>query len=238
MKNFARAILRGIINDLPNQQREYGQAMLAELEETDGLQALVWASGGIQLWIQTRGGAIMKNAAFWFGLVAIGILAGGLYVTKGLIWAVPVVVIGVIAFAAFRPRDAMPVALLLGLSLPIADLLRVWMAVRTLLSAATLDGGAISGSIIRVTNDKMLTGSANPIDVYLASDAMLTGPVKLFFLKDGYGFKMPDFSSMATTSTNQLLHLTVAILLGAILIAGISAFIHSRVAARNVISQN
>jgi hypothetical protein len=133
MKKLARAILRVIINDLPIPQREYGQAMLAELEETSGLQALVWASGGIQLWAHTRGGEIMKNAAFWFGLVAVGILAGGLYVTRGLNWAVPVVAIGVIAFSAFRPRDAVPVALLLGLSLPIADLLRLWMMVRSVI---------------------------------------------------------------------------------------------------------
>jgi hypothetical protein len=111
------------------------------------------------------------------------------------------------------------------------------MAVRTLIGAATKDGGSFSGSIMRVTNDKMLTGTANPIDVYQTSDAMLTGSVRLL-LKDGYGFKMPDLSSMATTSTNQLLHLTAAILLGAIVIAGLSAFIHSRVAARKTISQN
>jgi hypothetical protein len=71
MKKLARAILQSIISDLPIPQREYGQAMLVELEETNRLQALVWASGGIQLWAQTRGGAIMKNAAFWFGLVAM-----------------------------------------------------------------------------------------------------------------------------------------------------------------------
>jgi hypothetical protein len=234
MKQLARAFLQAIVNDLPNHKLEFGQAMLAELEETNGLQALIWASGGIPLWLETRGGTIMKNAAFWFGLVAIGILAGGLYVTKGLYWAIPVVVIGVIAFAAFRPRDAMPVALLLGLSVPMADLLRVWIAVRTLVS--NMDSSSFSGTL-QLTTDKILTGSANPIDTYLATDAVLNGSVKLKFLDRG-GFKMPDLSSLTTVQANYLPHLTAAILLGAIIIAGLSAFIRSRVAARNVISQN
>jgi hypothetical protein len=221
---LARAILQCIVNDLPLHKREFGQAMFAELEQCDGLQALVWASGGIQLWVHARGERIMKNAAFWFGLVAIGILAGGLYVTKGLISSIPVVAIGVIAFSAFRPRDAVPVALLLGLSVPMADLLRVWVTVRTLVS--NMDGSSFSGTL-RVTTDKILTGSANPIDAYMATDAVLNGSVKLKFL-DGEGFKMPDLSSLTTVQANYLPHLTVAILLGAIVIAGIAAFIRSR----------
>ena len=231
MKNLARSILRAIINDLPNQQREYGQAMLAELEETDGLQALVWASGGIQLWVQTRGGAIMKNAAFWFGLVAIGILAGGLYVMKGLIWAIPVVVIGVITFTAFRPRDAMPVALLLGLSLPIADLLRVWMTVRTFMDI-TGPGFPFPGSITAV-----LSNEGNPMHLVTVPDVSLNFSGKLN-PQDPSFMVMTDLSGFSNIPTNYLPQLTAAVLLGAILIAGISAFIRSRVVARELISQN
>jgi hypothetical protein len=185
MKKLARAILQIIINDLPIQQREYGQAMLAELEETNGLQALVWASGGIQLWMQTRGKDTMKNTAFWIGLVAVGMLAGGLYVARGfgLIWAVPIAAIAVIAFSAFRPRDAFPVALFLGASLPVAELFRVWIVMRMFI----LD-----------------------IEIPRSIDA--------------------DFPTV--TMMNALPQLTVAVLLGAIIIAGISAFIRSRVAAR------
>jgi hypothetical protein len=199
MKRIARAILRAIINDLPIQQREYGQAMLAELEETNRWQALVWASGGIQLWVQTRGGEIMKNAAFWFGLVAIGILAGGLYVTKGLYWAVPVAVIGVIAFAALRPRDSLPVALLLGLSLPIADLLKFWIAVRDLVSK--IDPQGITTITVRLSD----------IDAKMI---------------------MPSLTDFANVFTNQLPQLTAVVLLGAIVIAGIAAFVRSRVTAQ------
>ena len=231
-KTISRGILRVIINDLPISQREFGQAMLAELEETDGLQALVWASGGIQLWAQTRGGEIMKNAAFWFGLVTIGILAGGLYVTKGLIWAVPVAAVGVIAFASFRPRDAVPVALLLGLSLPIADLVRVWIAVRGLVTE--FDNATPELTAVNVQ------GFANSIEISKANDMVLTGAVRLLFNDPAPNatVTIPDLSSFLTTPTNYLPQLTVAVLLSAIVIAGISAFIRTRVMSRNVISQN
>jgi hypothetical protein len=222
MKRIARGILRAIINDLPNRQREYGQAMLAELEETDGLQALVWASGGIQLWAHTRGGEIMKNAAFWFGLVAIGILAGGLYVTRGLIWAVPVVAVGVIAFAAFRPRDAMPVALLLGLSLPVADLLQVWIMVRSIVSQFNDPGGSVNFQNL---------GGPGSVNLLLG-DGQISADIF------GFVYNFPQILEISPDAINGLPLLAITVLLGAIMIAGISAFIRSRVAARNVISQN
>jgi hypothetical protein len=222
MKKLARAILRAIINDLPNQQREYGQAMLAELEETNGLQALVWASGGIQLWAHTRGGAIMKNAAFWFGLVAIGILAGGLYVTQGLYWAIPVVVIGVILFAALRPRDAMPVALLLGLSLPIADLLQVWFMVRSIVSEFNDPNVSIN------LQNWGTQGNLN----LRAGDGQMSADTF------GFVYNFPKMMELSPDAMNGLPLLAITVLLGAIVTAGVSAFIRSRVAARNAISQN
>jgi hypothetical protein len=182
---IARAILQAIVNDLPFPQREYGRAMLAELEQADGLQALEWASGGIQLWMETRGKDTMKNTAFWIGLVAIGMLAGGLYVARGfgLIWAAPVAAIAVIAFSAFRPRDAMPVALFLGASLPVAELFRVWIVMRMFI----LD-----------------------IEIPRSIEADFPTPYMM----------------------NTLPQLAVAVLISAIVIAGISVFIRSRVAAR------
>ena len=231
MKRMARAILQAIVNDLPIQQREYAKAMLAELEETDGLQALVWASGGIQLWAQTRGGAIMKNAAFWFGLVAIGILAGGLYVTKGLYWAIPVVVIGVIAFAAFRPRDAVPVALLLGLSLPVADLLQVWIAMRGFLT--DVKGGSFSGTLVLPpTAEAIIYGTGKTAEINKANEMVLSGAVRLMVEGPDTKIISPDISSFTNIPTNYLPQLTIAVLLGAIVVAGISAFIRSRVAPR------
>jgi hypothetical protein len=224
MKKLARAILRAIINDLPIQQREYGQAMLAELEETEGLQALVWASGGIPLWLEARGGTIMKNAAFWFGLVAVGILAGGLYVTQGLIWAVPVVATGVIAFAAFRPRDAVPVALLLGLSLPIADLLQIWFMVRSIVSG--FNDPSVS---INIQN-----GEAQG---YPSLMSLQVGDAQVSAETFGFVYNFPRMLEFTPNVMNGLPLLTITVLLGAIVIAGLSAFIRSRVTARNVISQ-
>jgi hypothetical protein len=216
MKKLARAILKSIINDLPIQQREYGQAMLAELEETNGLQALEWASGGIQLWMQTRGGEIIKNAAFWVGLVAIGILAGGLYVTKGLIWAVPVVAIGVIAFTAFRPRDAVPIALLLGLSLPIADLLQVWFMVRSIVSEFNDPNVSV--------NFQDWGAQGNP--VLRAGDGQMSADTF------GFVYNFPKMMELSPDAMNGLPLLAITVLISAIVIAGISAFIRSRVAAR------
>lgn len=226
MKNLARAILRAIVNDLPIQQREYGQAMLAELEETDGLRALVWASGGIQLWAHTRGGEIMKNAAFWFGLVAIGILAGGLYVTRGLYWAVPVVAVGVIAFAAFRPRDAMPVALLLGSSLPVAELLRIWTTLKTVLANLDSVNGSLTGNLFTISSPEITS-----------TNQMLTsGAVTILF--DDQKAKNLSKTLEGFGTMDQLPQLAASLLIGAIIVSGIAAFVRSRVAAQNMISQN
>jgi hypothetical protein len=227
MKQIARAILRAIVNDLPNHKLEFGQAMLAELEETNGLQALVWASGGIQLWAHTRGGEIMKNAAFWFGLVAIGILAGGLYVTQGLVWAIPVVVIGVIAFAAFRPRDALPVALLLGLSLPIADLLRVWLTLRNVIATLGTDG--ISGTLQTSSHSLELFPKTTLLNT---EPTFLDGSVTVFFDDTKMKAMSSVFENLQQITTNQLPQLTAAVLIGAIVFAGLAAFVRSRVTAR------
>jgi predicted ATP-binding protein involved in virulence len=62
-----------------------------------------------------------------------------------------------------------------------------------------------------------------------------SGSLKMEFIN------VPDISRQLVVLNNSLSNLpeiTVTILLGAIVIAGISAFIRSRVAVRNVISQN
>jgi hypothetical protein len=227
---IARAILQAIVNDLPVPQREYGRAMLAELEETKGLQALVWASGGIQLWIETRGKEIMKNAVFWIGLVAIGLLAGGLYVARGfgLIWAAPVVAIGVIAFSVFRPRDAIPVALLLGISLPVAELLRVWVTLQDLITKTK--GSSITDTLM-TTNSPLQETIQNFQDAN-SDKTLLTGAMTILFDDANTNF-FERFGTM-----NHLPQLAVTVMLSAIVIAGVSAFIRSRVAARKMISQN
>jgi hypothetical protein len=101
MKRIARAILRAIlhviIHNLPENRREYAKAMLAELEEMNGWTALAWATGGIQLWLHTQQGVIMKMAAFWLGIT-------GLYVTLnfGFAMSIFMATFDMIAFIALR----------------------------------------------------------------------------------------------------------------------------------------
>ena len=97
MKSLARVILRATIDDLPISQREYGLAMLAELEEMNDWTALAWAIGGIQLWLRTQQGAIMKMAAFWVGIT-------GLYLALNFGLALSMVAAGleVLVFMALR----------------------------------------------------------------------------------------------------------------------------------------
>jgi hypothetical protein len=96
-KTISRAILRTLIQYLPENHREYAKAMLAELEEMNGWTTLVWASGGLQFWAYTQRGAIMKMAAFWLGIT-------GLYVTLnfGLALSMFAAAFDVIAFMALR----------------------------------------------------------------------------------------------------------------------------------------
>ena len=145
--------------------------------------------------------------------------------TKGLICAVPVAAIGVIAFSAFRPRDALPVALLLGLSLPIADLLQIWFMVRSIVSGFNNPGVSIN-----IQNGEA-QGYPSLINLQLG-DAQVSAETF------GFVYNFPRMLEFTPNVMNGLPLLTITVLLGAIVIAGISAFIRSRVAARNVISQH
>lgn len=95
MKHLARTILQTIINNLPENRQEYAKAMLAELEELEGWKALVWATGGIPLWLEQ--GAIMKLVAFWLGIT-------GLYIALkfSLHTSIFMATFEVIAFVALR----------------------------------------------------------------------------------------------------------------------------------------
>ncbi len=94
---ISRAILKTISQHLPEKHRKYANAMLAELEEINGCTALVWASGGIQLWFDLRRGVIMKMAAFWLGIT-------GLYVALNFSFAMSMFMatFDILAFMALR----------------------------------------------------------------------------------------------------------------------------------------
>ena len=73
MKNLARAILRWAVTAFPPQQREYGQAMLAELEELRGWAALEWALGGM-LMAARQGHLQIPLRTFWLCLALWAVL--------------------------------------------------------------------------------------------------------------------------------------------------------------------
>jgi hypothetical protein len=97
MKHLARAILQMVIQNVPENNREYAKAMLAELEEMNGWTALVWAGGGIQLLAHTQRAAIKKMTSFWLGIT-------GVYLTLnfGLALSLFVAALEVIAFMVLR----------------------------------------------------------------------------------------------------------------------------------------
>jgi hypothetical protein len=73
MKAVARILLRGALVLLPRERREWGDAILAELEETrGGLESIRWALGGVRVILLSPPG-LARLAAFG---VVVGVVAG------------------------------------------------------------------------------------------------------------------------------------------------------------------
>ena len=73
MKAFARIMLRAALMLLPRDRREWGDAILAELEETrGGLESLRWALGGVRVILLSPPG-LARLAAFG---VLVGVVGG------------------------------------------------------------------------------------------------------------------------------------------------------------------
>ena len=69
MKRLARILLRTAVTLLPRDRREWGDAILAELEETrGGLESLRWALGGVRVLLLSPPGLAR--------LAAIGVVVG------------------------------------------------------------------------------------------------------------------------------------------------------------------
>jgi hypothetical protein len=79
MKTIARALLRWIVNYYPKPQLEIGRGMLTELEELYGWEALQWALGGIQFYLELKGASMFKNILSISSVVILAILASLLY---------------------------------------------------------------------------------------------------------------------------------------------------------------
>jgi hypothetical protein len=113
------------------------------------------------------------------------------------------------------------------LSLPIADLLRVWLTLRNVIATLGMDG--IS---------RTLQTSSNSLEVFPKTTLLnteptfLDGSVTVFFDDTKIKAMSSVFENLQQITTNQLPQLTAAVLIGAIVIAGLAAFVRSRVAAR------
>ncbi len=127
MKTIARALLRLIINYYPKPQLEIGRGMLTELEELHGWEALEWAFGGIQFYLELKGASMFKHILGISSVVILAILASWLYVNHQLELSIGVLVVGVI-FAAFsQPKSAFWCALTLAFILPVTHLTQAYV---------------------------------------------------------------------------------------------------------------
>jgi hypothetical protein len=108
------------------------------------------------------------------------------------------------------------------LSLPIADLLQVWFMVRSIVSEFNDPNVSIN------LQNWGTQGNLN----LRAGDGQMSADTF------GFVYNFPKMMELSPDAMNGLPLLAITVLLGAIVTAGVSAFIRSRVAARNAISQN
>jgi hypothetical protein len=127
MKALARALLRWIINYYPKPQLEIGRGMLTELEELHGWQALEWALGGIQFYLELKGARMFKHILGISSVVILAILASWLYAQHHLELSIGVLVLGVIVAALSQPKQAFWFALIFAMMLPITHLTQAYM---------------------------------------------------------------------------------------------------------------
>ncbi len=126
MKTIARALLRWIINFYPKPQLEIGRGMLRELEEMHDWQALEWAFGGIQFYLELKGASMFKHILGISSVVILAILASWLYAQHHLELSIAVLAIGVVVAALSQPKSAFWFALVLAATLPVTHLTRAY----------------------------------------------------------------------------------------------------------------
>ena len=177
MNNIARAILQWVTQHLPEHRREYGQAMQAELEELHSWAALEWALGGITFWFSTQGGH-MKTALYWLGVLLIAGIAGWLYTPERWVWSLVILGLSVIVFAYLRPKQAVPVALMFALSIPIGHVISVYVAASRLMQALGVHPanvnitGDIRTNQIKLVQVRIPSATPNQFDSWFDSSIM------------------------------------------------------------------
>jgi hypothetical protein len=127
MKTIARALLRWIVNYYPKPQLEIGRGMLTELEELHGWEALKWAFGGFEFYLELKGASMIKNILGISSVVILAILASWLYANHQLYLSIGVLVLGVIAAAFSQPKQAFWFALIFAMMLPITHLTQAYV---------------------------------------------------------------------------------------------------------------
>jgi hypothetical protein len=127
MKTIARALLRWIINYFPNPQLEIGRGMLTELEELHDWEALEWAFGGIQFYLELKGVSMIKNILGISSVVILTSLASWLYAQHRLELSIGVLVFGLIIAALSQPKQAFWFALIFAMTLPITHLTQAYV---------------------------------------------------------------------------------------------------------------
>lgn len=130
MKKLARVILKNAVSHFPKTQLELGQGMLAELEEMQGIEALVWAFGGLEMLVKLHGGTIMKNVFVAIGMMSVIAISSWIYVSGHFIISAILLGVSLIVFVAIQPKNAIWFALTMATILPVTYLAQTYMLVR------------------------------------------------------------------------------------------------------------
>jgi hypothetical protein len=215
--------------------------MLAELEVIHGWDALCWAFGGFTLLIKHTGGT-MKNALYWLGLLAVVTLIGWLslepnrtlWIPLGsarTTWLIGPLAVAVIAFAFWRPKLAIPAALLIASSIPLAQLISVYINATRLVQVMN---GGFSGTITR--NGADVTGvlglgdaRLKPLELVVTGDGLTNaGGIRIASMDTWLDSAIKTLG--AAPSVERLITVTVVMTFIAVLIALGMATIRTRFA--------
>ena len=130
MKKLARVILKNAVSHFPKTQLELGRGMLVELEEMQGIEALVWAFGGLEMLVKLHGGTIMKNVFVAIGMMSVIAISSWIYVSGYFIISAILLGVSLIVFVAIQPKNAIWFALTMATILPVTYLAQTYMLVR------------------------------------------------------------------------------------------------------------
>lgn len=165
MKKLARIILENTVSHFPKTHLEIGRGMLAELEEMQGIEALIWALGGLEMLIKLHGGTIMKNILVAIGMLSIIAISSYIYISGQFVASVILLGLSVIALVAIQPKNAIWFALTMAVILPVTHLAQTYTLVRNDLFLIESEIGKVSAGNIWINIDHK-----NPMDVKIEGE--------------------------------------------------------------------